>query len=57
MLIWVHKSISEKQTEIIKTSIKRGAPIGEKQWVAKPAKVLDIESSLRPLGHLKKVEV
>ena len=53
----VHKDITKEQTKIIKTSIDKGAPLGEKQWVVKTAKALNIESSLRPQGRPKKDEI
>ena len=44
----------EKELTILKTSLLRGRPYGEKDWMRKTAEILGLASTLRPKGRPKK---
>jgi putative transposase len=45
---------SDLPTDIIETCIQRGRPFGDDHWIPKTAKMLALESSLRPRGRPQK---
>ena len=49
-----HKYVNEPQTEAEVKCVQRGRPFGTASWMAKAAKELGLESSLRPRGRPKK---
>jgi putative transposase len=47
---------ADAPTEEIETCIRRGRPFGDDDWIAKTAKDLSLQSSLKPRGRPKKAE-
>ncbi len=47
-LDWVNQPLTESEREALQVCIARGQPFGEDKWKLKTAKILGIESSLRP---------
>jgi putative transposase len=45
----------EAQRQRIELSVERSRPLGEEQWVHRTARVLSLESTLRPRGRPRKV--
>ena len=52
---YVNQAISKGELEAIRRSCVRGSPYGSKDWVAKTAKRLGLESTLRRPGRPKKL--
>lgn len=50
----VNADITEKDNSQMGNSIKKGCPYGDKEWIIKTAKDLDLESTLRKPGRPKK---
>ena len=48
---------TEKELAALRRSVVRGAPHGDEGWQTKTAKLLGLESSLRPQGRPKKTNV
>lgn len=49
------RQVEPTAAEQIGKSLKRGCPLGDDHWIAKTAKELDLESTLRGKGRPKKV--
>ncbi len=47
----VNRPLSERELEAVRRSAQRGRPFGGDRWTARIAKLLNIESSLRPRGR------
>ena len=52
----VNRPMSEKELATIRHSIRRGTPLGLKDWASQTAEKLGLESSLRPQGRPRKQE-
>jgi putative transposase len=52
----VAESLPEAQAEAIRTSIRRGRPLGTPRWVEQIAAKLDLGFSLRPRGRPRKTQ-
>jgi putative transposase len=50
-LDWVNHPQTEAEEAAVLTSIRRGRPYGTDRWVARAAKTLNLESTLRPRGR------
>jgi putative transposase len=50
----VNQTITSKEMERVQTSIRRDRPFGEPSWVARIAKRLHLEDTLRPEGRPSK---
>jgi putative transposase len=50
-LRWVIEPLSAKEQEQLRWSIRRGAPFGTETWVESTARMMDLESTLRPRGR------
>lgn len=50
----VNATLSDKELETIRWSVKRGSPFGDETWVESIARRLDLESTLRPRGRPRK---
>ena len=50
----VNEAITAAELEAVRRSVERGAPYGSPEWVARTAKSLGLESTLRPRGRPKK---
>jgi len=50
----VNRPLAEIELETIKTSLVRGRPLGEAQWVAKTASNLNLQHTIRSEGRPKK---
>ena len=50
----LNKDIEETQLARIADSLKRGAPFGNPAWVAKTARKLGLESTIKPIGRPSK---
>jgi len=50
----VNEPLTEAEEEAVRRSIRRGAPFGSERWVARTARRLGLESSLRPRGRPRK---
>ena len=48
---YVNEPQSEAELEALREAIRRGAPLGDHAWQQQTAKLLQIESSLRPRGR------
>lgn len=53
-LEFVNQPQSEQELKALRRSVNRGTPWGDDEWVARTAKRLGLESSLRPLGRPRK---
>jgi putative transposase len=53
-LAWVNQAAELKELEALRLSVNRGNPFGSPGWVARTAKQLGLESTLRPRGRPKK---
>jgi putative transposase len=53
---WVNRAQSAKEQEALQQCIKRGRPYGSDAWIARTAKALQLQSTLRPPGRPKKTE-
>ena len=51
----VQRELDERTKEQIETSLRRGAPFGDEEWVRNTAAKLGLESTLRPRGRPEKV--
>ena len=47
----VNEPLSEKESDAVRWSVKRGSPFGNETWVESTARRLDLESTLRPRGR------
>ncbi len=47
----VNESLSEKEPDSIRWSVKRGSPFGKENWIESIARRLSLESTLRPRGR------
>jgi len=47
----VNEPLSEQELEAVRRCIKRGAPLGDANWVQRTARRLGLESTLRPRGR------
>ena len=47
-------NIARKDQDRIRNSIKRGAPLGQSDWIERTAAKLNLESTMRPKGRPKK---
>jgi putative transposase len=52
----VNAALTPAELMAVRHSIERGAPYGEKQWAARMAQQLGLESSLRPRGRPRNAE-
>ena len=52
----VNRSMKAADVEAVRTSIARGRPLGDADWVARTAKRLNLDFTLRPRGRPKKRE-
>ena len=50
----VHRNIDSRRLDAIVNSVKRGAPLGEKDWIESSAAKMNLESTLRQRGRPKK---
>ena len=48
------RTLSAQQLASIRKSVVRGSPLGNAEWQATTAKLLGLESTLRPRGRPKK---
>jgi putative transposase len=51
---WVNRPQTDKELAELRESVKRGRPFGDRQWQAKTAKRLDLESTFRDRGRPRK---
>jgi len=51
---YVKRPLTEKELQEVRRSIKRQSPYGEQEWQEKTAKLLGIESTIRPVGRPRK---
>jgi len=57
MLNWttvVNEAIGDKELECLRTSVNRGRPLGEQEWVQRTSQRLGLTSSLRNPGRPRK---
>ena len=47
----VNQSMSDSELQTIRTSVQRGSPFGNSDWVESTARRLNLESSFRPRGR------
>ena len=52
---WVNQPETEAELEVLRRSVQRGRPFGGETWVARMAKRLGLESTLRPRGRPRKL--
>jgi len=52
----VNRPQTEAEVEAVRRSVKRGCPLGDADWVARTAKQLGLESTLRTRGRPRKDE-
>ena len=52
---WVNETDKEVELEDLRCSAQRGRPFGGEEWVARIAKRLGLESTLRPRGRPKRM--
>ncbi len=52
-LEWVNEPQPKEELEVIRYAVKRGRPYGGERWIAKTAKSLGLESTLRARGRPK----
>jgi len=50
---WVNHSQTIKEVAALQTCIKRGRPYGSDPWIARTAKALQLQATLRPPGRPK----
>jgi putative transposase len=50
----VNEALAKGERQRIKTSLKRGRPLGRDSWVLETAERLDLEYTLNPRGRLAK---
>jgi putative transposase len=53
-LPWVNQSLSDAELAALRRSVDRGMPFGNAAWVARTARRLGLESTLRPRGRPRK---
>jgi putative transposase len=52
----VNRPISQEELASLRTSVQRGRPYGEPDWVRRTARRLSVEFTLRPRGRPRKHE-
>lgn len=52
----VNQAETATELEALRTNVQRGRPFGTEAWVARTAKRLGLESTLRPCGRPKALE-
>lgn len=55
-LAWVNEPLSRAEIEALQTSVNRGRPFGDAEWVSETAEELDLQHTLRDRGRPKKNE-
>jgi putative transposase len=50
----VNKPMEEEELERVRTSVRRGLPLGDEQWVDRIARRLGLQFTLRDVGRPKK---
>ena len=53
-LTWVNRPQTMKEVDAIRVCVKRGRPYGSDRWIARTAKALSLQSTLRPRGRPEK---
>jgi len=53
-LALVNRPVEGQDLERVHTSIKRGRPLGQESWLGRIARMLQLESTLRPRGRPRK---